>query len=310
MRIPYLAALATVNTTDLEDLPVEEYLVKDQPKRLPLGCGNGCRFQIKPYTGYTDLLLGSLEDDYPQNPYEICRGLLTELLVGIDIDELTLVDAIAILLSIRVKGIGNDLCLKYTCPCEKQRQLIGGETTTPHDLGSFTVRALPTDIPARISCQGIILEPLRFNYLPELLATPKHLMGAFLLRKMAIAPLPDMTITQGKELEQVAIAFHQRYGLENAIGFDCPCGQEWERVLGLGELEYFILGIIKSCRESDRPGATERYLDKISSFLCLGEMAPFKAASEVKGLSIASRNYWIKRVQDTYDKIKNPDGGV
>lgn len=305
VEVPEIAVL-----TDLEDLPVETYPLQEQPKRLPLGCGDLRRFQASPYTGQTDLFLGSLEDDYPGNPYEICRGLLAELLSGIDLEELSLVDAIAILLSIRVKGIGQDLCLKYTCNCEKQVQLIGGETTTPHDLSSFPIRALPPDTPARISCGGIILEPLRFRYLPELLATPKHLMGAFLLRNMAIAPLPDLTIKEGKELEKIAIAFHQRYGVENAIGFDCPCGQEWINTLGVGELELFILGTIKSHRESDLPGATERYLDKISSFLCVGEIAPFKSASEVKGLSIASRNFWVKKVGDTYDKIKNPDGGI
>ena len=305
-----LSERSPMNTPSLDDLPLETYLVKEQPKRLPLGCGNICRFQIQPYTGHTDLFLGSLEDDYPHSPYDICRELLREILIDIDVEELSLVDAIAILLSIRVKGIGSDLCLKYTCPCENQVQLTGGDNTPPHDLSSFTIRALPPDTPPQISCQGITLQPLKFHHLPELLATPKHLMGTFLLKKMAIDPLPDLSITEGRELEKIAIAFHQRYGVENAIGFDCPCGQEWDQVLGIGELECFILGTIRSHRESDRPGATERHLDKISSFLCLGDMAPFKSASEVKSLSIASRNFWVKKVNDTYDNIKNPNGGI
>lgn len=309
MRQP-VDMLEIASLTDLDNLPVEAYRLREQPKRLPLGCGKVCRFQTHPYTGHTDLFLGSLEDDYPGNPYEVCRGLLSELLVGIDLDELSLVDAIAILLSVRVKGIGEDVCLRYTCPCEKQVELIGGENTTPHDLSSFPIRSLPPDTPARISYKGVILEPLRFGHLPELLATPRYLMGTTLLKLMAIAPLPDLTIKEGLELEKIAIAYHQRYGVENMIGFDCPCGEEWTKTLGIGELELFIMNTIRSHRESDLPGATERYLDKISSFLCVGEMAPFKSANEVKGLSIASRNFWVRKMGDTYEKIKNPEGGI
>lgn len=283
---------------------METYQIKNCPKRSPLGSGVGNPFRIKPYVGYTDLFLGSLEDDFPNDPSQVCLGLLREQVPDIDVNQISLVDAIVVLLSIRIKGIGDELCMRYTCPCDEQRELIGGQTTSPHSLGSFTIRALPDDIPCEFLYNNIIFNPLKFCKLPELLRTPKHLMGTFLLGEMAENLPEDLSIRQGRELEKVAIRIHQAYGVENAIGFDCPCGKEWVKELGVGELEYFILGTIRSCRESDVPGSTERYLDKISAFLCLGELAPFKAVSEVKELSIASRNNWVIKLQKTYEEIE------
>lgn len=295
----------SLSLVSIEELPVETYIFSDNPKRLPIGINGNPYLALPPYTGNLDILLGSLEDDFPENPYQVYRSFFSELLPKVNVEEMYLADVIFLILALRIKGSGNEICLTYTCSCDEQKKLIGGKNTSPHDLSSITVKAKPTNISETINIKGLALEPLRFRHLPELLGTPAYCLGSFLLKNMVISELPPISVKDSPFLEEIVIAFHSSWGIESILTFDCPCGAEWDTTLPPGDFEGTIMGMLKSHRESSIVGSAERYVNEIASFLMIGEMAPFKSVSEVRDLTLSSRNYWIEKLSQTYKDINN-----
>lgn len=287
------------------DIPLDSYPFADQPKRLPIGINGDPYVPIPQYTGETDLLLGSLEDDYPNNPYQVLRSLLRELFPKIEPNDIYLADAVFIILSLRIKYISPEICFTYNCPCDQKRKMIGGQNTAPHDLATVTINAKPINSPAIISYKGIELEPLRLEYLPGLLTTPTHLLGHYLLSNMATDYLPKMTKSDSLDYQDFAVGFHQYWGIENVLGFDCSCGYEWESKILPGIWENMIVGTLKSHREHNRPGGAEEYLNSIASYLMIGDMAPFGSLQEVRSLTPKSRAFWVEKLSETYKDMKN-----
>jgi hypothetical protein len=291
--------------SQISDIPLESYPLSDQPKRLPIGINGDPYISIPQYTGETDLLLGSLEDDYPNNPYQVLRSLLKELLPKVATEDIYLADAVFIILSLRIKCVGSEICFTYECPCEEKKKMIGGQNTAPHDLATVTINAKPIDSPEILSYKGVKFEPLRLIDLPGLMATSPHLLGHYLLKSMAVSYLPRMSRKESYAYQDFAVGFHQYWGIENVLGFDCSCGYEWESKIMPGIWEDMIIGTLKSHREHSRTGGAEDYLNQVASFLMVGEMAPFKSLSEVRSLTPKSRAYWVEKLSDTYKEIKN-----
>lgn len=291
--------------SQVSDIPLDSYPLSDQPKRLPIGINGDPYVKIPQYTGETDLLLGSLEDDYPNNPYQVLRSLLKELFPRIDTEDIYLADAVFIILSLRIKFISPEICFTYECPCDVKKKMIGGQNTAPHDLATVTINARPIDSPAILSYKGVKFEPLRLCYLPGLLDTPSHLIGHYLLKNMAVSYLPRMSRLESSQYQNFALEFHQYWGIENVLAFDCSCGYEWESKILPGIWEDMIIGTLKSHREHSKPGGAEDYLNALSSFLMVGEMAPFKSLSEVRLLTPKSRAYWVEKLSETYKEMKN-----
>lgn len=291
--------------SQLTDIPLDYYPFSDQPKRLPIGINGDPYLAIPQYTGETDLILGSLEDDYPNNSYQVLRSLFKELFPRIDVEDIYLADAVFIILSLRVKSVGSEICFTYECPCELKKKMIGGQNTAPHDLATVTINAKPLDSDAVVSYKGIKLEPLRLCHFPGLLTTPAHLLGHYLLENMAVSYLPKIARKQSLMYQDFALGFHQYWGIENVLGFDCSCGYEWESKILPGIWEDMIIGTLKSHREHSRPGGAEDYMNQVASFLMVGEMAPFKSLSEVRSLTPKSRAYWVEKLSETYKEMKN-----
>lgn len=291
--------------SQLSDIPLDSYPLSDQPKRLPIGINGDPYVTIPQYTGDTDLLLGSLEDDYPNNPYQVLRSLFKELFPKIDTEDIYLADAVFIILSLRIKFISPEICFTYECPCEQKKKMIGGQNTAPHDLATVTINAKPINSPSILSYKGLKFEPLRLSYLPGLLATPTHLIGHYLLAHMSVGYLPRFPRQNSIDYQNFALEFHQYWGIENILGFDCSCGYEWESKILPGIWEEMIIGTLKSHREHIRPGGADDYFNAIASFLMVGEMAPFKSLSEVRSLTPKSRAYWVEKLSETYKEMKN-----
>lgn len=47
---------------------------------------------------------------------------------------------------------------------------------------------------------------------------------------------------------------------------------------------------------------SEHYLDEVAFFLSVGEQAPFKSPEDIDELSITSRNFWVEKLSEVYQK--------
>jgi hypothetical protein len=46
------------------------------------------------------------------------------------------------------------------------------------------------------------------------------------------------------------------------------------------------------------------YLEEVAFFLSVGEQAPFSGASEIDELTPKQREFWVKKLSDTYKRQK------